>query len=162
MNKFNESSPELTILADKIGSFIEHWGFKKIHGQIWTHIFLTGAPIDATCLVKRLGVSKALISLAVKDLIEYKVIQVAGTGDRGKIILQSNPDLNEVIINVLRMRERSILAEIMSSYKNLTKLKVEEKSQLKLCDERVKELGEMVETAEATLDGIINSNLTGF
>lgn len=161
MPKFSEPKPELTVLADKIGTFIEHWGFKKIHGQIWTHIFLSGAPIDATCLVKRLGVSKALVSLAVKDLMKYKVIMAAGTGDRGKIILQSNPNLNEVIINVLRMRERTILAEILSSHKNLTKLKKEEKTDLCLCDSRVKELGEMVESAEATLDGIINSNLTG-
>lgn len=61
-------------LAEQVGSFIQYWGFKKIHGQIWTHVWLAKNPIDATTLVLRLEVSKALISLAIKDLVHYDVI----------------------------------------------------------------------------------------
>ncbi|MFN8944090.1 MAG: GbsR/MarR family transcriptional regulator, partial [Pseudobdellovibrionaceae bacterium] len=89
--------PELIELTDQIGLFIEYWGFKKIHGQIWSHIFLSKTPLDATTLVKRLGVSKALVSLAIKDLVQYDVIQVVGQGEKRTILFQSNPDLISVI-----------------------------------------------------------------
>lgn len=150
--------PEMQELSDQIGSFIEYWGFKKIHGQIWTHIFLADEPIDATTLGKRLNVSKALISLAIHDLLKYDVVQVVGKGSR-RILYQSNPDLIKVICSVLRMRERKMLAQIMSSYKNLTKLCDKDRSTNKLCYEKTQALGEMIEAAEQTLDALIASDL---
>ena len=151
--------PEMEELAEQIGSFIEYWGFKKIHGQIWTHIFLAKEPICSTTLVKRLNVSKALISLAIKDLLEYDVIQVAGKGDHRKILFQSNSDLIKVICSVLRMRERKMLAQISSSFKNLKKLKADDKFVCPLDPEKTEELGQMIETAEQTLDSVISSDL---
>lgn len=151
--------PELEELACQIGQFIEYWGFKKIHGQVWTHIFLAHEPIDATTLVKRLHVSKALISLAIKDLIEYRVIEVCGSGPRRKILYKSNPDLIQVISSVLRMRERKMLAMINSSFKNLNKMKDEDKLGLNLDPSKTEELGNMIEAAESTLDALISSDL---
>lgn len=159
MGKDLVHQPELDHIADKIGTFIEYWGFKRIHGLVWTHIFLSATPIDASTIVKRLGVSKALVSLAIKDLMFYKVIEVVGPGNRRKILLKSNSDLIQVIINVLRLRERKLLSEIMSSHKNLLKMSESDQSQLSICAEKIKELGEMIETAELTLDGVIASNL---
>lgn len=152
--------PELIDLSDQIGSFIEYWGFKKIHGQIWTHIFLAQEPIDSTTLVKRLNVSKALVSLAIKDLLTYDVIQVVGKGTRRKILFQSNTDLTKVIIQVLRMRERKMLSQIMSSYKNLKKMKHDEKGAVEISMDKATELGHMIETAEHSLDALISSELS--
>lgn len=150
--------PEMSELAEQIGFFIEYWGFKKIHGQIWTHIFLADEPIDATTLGKRLNVSKALVSLAIHDLLKYDVIQVVGKGER-RILYESNPDLIKVICSVLRMRERKMLSQIMSSYKNLTKLCGADQKGNKLCSQKTKALGEMIEAAEQTLDALITSDL---
>ena len=154
-----KAPPELLDLGDQIGSFIEYWGFKKIHGQIWTHIFLASEPIDSTTLVKRLNVSKALISLAIKDLLKYDVIQVVGKGTRRKILFQSNPDLIKVIIQVLRMRERKMLSQIMSSYKNLKKMKHGEHGGVEISADKTSELGNMIEAAELSLDALISSDL---
>lgn len=154
-----KSLPEITTLAEKIGTFIEYWGFKKIHGQIWLHAYLCEKPIDATTLSKRINVSKALVSLAVKDLLEYKVLEVVGQGNRGKILLKSNPNLNEVIVNVLRLRERQLLSQIMFSFHNVKKICVTEKNKMSLCSQKLEELGDMIESAEATLDAVIGNNL---
>jgi len=151
--------PELEDLAEQIGSFIEYWGFKKVHGQIWTHIFLAAEPIDSTTLVKRLNVSKALVSLAIKDLLKYDVIHVVGQGSRRKILFQSNPDLIKVITQVLRMRERKMLSQIMSSYKNLKKMKLDDKGAVELSVDKTCELGNMIEAAELSLDALISSDL---
>src|SRR5258708_3849854 len=65
---------EIESLSNEIGKFIHHWGFKKIHGKIWTHLYLSETPLDAGTLMKRLDVSKALMSLSLRDLLKYKVI----------------------------------------------------------------------------------------
>lgn len=157
--KTNIIPPELMDLADQVGSFMEYWGFKRIHGHIWIHIFLAKEPMDATTLVKRLDVSKALVSLAIRDLLKYDVIRVVGQGDRRKILFQSNPDLIGVICSVLRMRERKLLSQIMSSHKNLTKVNLEDSEIIALNKDKIASLGEMIHNAEDTLDALINSDL---
>ena len=152
--------PELIELTDQIGLFIEYWGFKKIHGQIWSHIFLSPTPLDATTLVKRLDVSKALVSLAIKDLVQYDVIQVVGQGEKRTILFQSNPNLIGVITSVLRMRERKMLSQIMSSWKNLTKANEQDAEQTTVNPEALEELGEMIDTAEQMLDLLIKSQMS--
>jgi DNA-binding transcriptional regulator GbsR (MarR family) len=151
--------PELGELTTQIGTFIQYWGFKKIHGEIWTHIFLAQNPIDATTLVKRLHVSKALVSLALKDLLEYNVIKIVGQGSRRKILFQSNPNMSEVICSVLRMRERKMLSRIMSSHKCFQKMSVEDKTNLDIDSDKMVELGRMIEDAECVLDSLISCDL---
>ena len=65
---------QLLQVAESVGRFIEYWGFKKIHGQIWTLIFLADRPVDANYLKHSLSVSKALVSMSLKDLIHYNVV----------------------------------------------------------------------------------------
>ena len=158
-NTPEECAPELLELADQVGRFMEYWGFKKIHGLLWVHIYLAKEPLDATTLVKRLKVSKALVSLASRDLLKYNVIRVVGQGDRGRIFFESNPDLIQVISSVLRMRERKILAQIGSSHKNLQKAKAAHPECENLDSDKIQKLGEMIQNAEDTLDALINSDL---
>lgn len=63
MSELEILPPELEDLANEVGDFICYWGFKKIHGRLWTHIYLARVPLDAGQLMQRLKVSKALISL---------------------------------------------------------------------------------------------------
>lgn len=40
--KLNDREIEkLRSLSDSVGDFIRHWGFRRIHGQIWTQVFLS-------------------------------------------------------------------------------------------------------------------------
>lgn len=151
--------PEFQELATQIGQFIEYWGFKRIHGEIWAHVYLSHDPIDATTLAKRLNVSKALVSLAIKDLVEYKVIEVCGAGPRRKVLLSANNDIIGVISSVLRMRERKMLASINSSFRNLKKLSEEDKKRINMDAIKTENLGDMIEMAESTLDMLISSDL---
>ena len=60
----NESLQQLNKLADEVGELVYNWGLKRVHGRIWTHLFLSNRPLDASDLVKRLDISKALISIS--------------------------------------------------------------------------------------------------
>ena len=99
--------PELKELESLVGEFIQYWGFKKIHGRIWAHLYTSTTPLDSQTLISRLKVSKGLMSLAMRDLLEYDVIQPVRTGKHGVTFYQANPDLMFVITNVLRKRDLS-------------------------------------------------------
>lgn len=136
--------PELEDLANEVGDFICYWGFKKIHGKIWSHIFLSEEPLDAGQLMQRLGVSKALISLSLNDLLRYDVIAEAAKSARGTQTYVANPDVLDVILNVLRRRERKMLAKAETSHKMLTSLNPESLKRARLKPESLKAMGMMI------------------
>jgi DNA-binding transcriptional regulator GbsR (MarR family) len=152
-------APELQEVAKEIGEFIEYWGFKNVHGRIWTHLFLSNKPLDAGDLIDRLKVSKALVSMSIAELTEYDVIRIAGKGEHGTVTYESNPDIMTVISNVLRKRERRLLGRISSSIRILRELKdVSPNPRSESCElscPRIETLAEMVHTAEKALDGML-------
>src|ERR1700730_8342606 len=102
MSELEVLPPELEELAGEVGDFICYWGFKKIHGRLWTHIYLATLPVDAGQLMQRLKVSKALISLYLHDLLKYDVIIESGKSTRSTQTYVANPEVLDVILNVLR------------------------------------------------------------
>jgi len=158
-NSNNEVPLELQNLADLVGQFIQYWGFKKIHGEIWTHIWLAKSPIDATTLVKRLNVSKALVSLAIKDLLQYDVIKTSTEGDRRKILLLPNKDVQTVIINVLKARESKLMNEIIDSQTSLEKSSVSFANQYEIDVNQLESMKTMTVMAQLALDTLISNNL---
>jgi DNA-binding transcriptional regulator GbsR (MarR family) len=148
--------PELEDVATQVGEFIEYWGFKNIHGRIWAHIYLSDKPIDAQELIERLGVSKALISMSISDLIDYEVIQVSGKTSRGTVTYVSTPDLMNTIMNVLRKRERRMLARFTSSTRLLKSLpKSQADRSVGIDAQKVESLSEFSKTAETLLDAML-------
>jgi len=158
-NSNNEVPLDLQNLADLVGQFIQYWGFKKIHGEIWTHIWLAKSPIDATTLVKRLNVSKALVSLAIKDLLQYDVIKTSTEGDRRKILLLPNKDVQTVIINVLKARESKLMNEIIDSQTNLEKSSDSFAKQYEIEVNQLESMKTMTVMAQLALDTLISNNL---
>lgn len=148
---------ELEDLAEQVGDFIQYWGFKKVHGRIWTHLFLSNHPLDAGDLCKRLNISKALVSMSIADLLEYEVIQEVGKGEQGTLLYRANPDVTRVIFNVLRKRERKMLASVESSHALLVKTAgVDPKASGNLDPERIQYMGEMIRTAQGALETLIS------
>lgn len=155
---------QLNRLAEQIGGFIEYWGFKKVHGQIWTHLYLSPTPLSAQDLIARLRVSKALISLSMKDLLEYQlVIQTEDSLERKNKFYYANPDVFGVIRGVLESRETQMLQRASTEYQQLREMVSEPVAPpLKgpapepLVDRRrMNQLGEMIEGAQGALRQLI-------
>ena len=146
--------PELEDVATQVGEFMEYWGFKSVHGRIWTHLYLSPEPLSASELIKRLDISKALVSMSLNDLLEYDVIQVAGKIEHGTTTYQANPDVISVITNVLRKREKRMLGRVASAAKALKALQANSRD-VALKPERVSLLVDMIGTSETTLDGLL-------
>ena len=154
-----EVPKEIHKLADQVGQFIQYWGFKKIHGQVWTHVWLAKTPIDATTLAKRLNVSKALISLAIKDLLQYDVIKITSQGDRRKILLIPNHDLHTVITTVLKNRESIMIAEVVKSQAAVDDLEQSTKDSINLDQTQLEQMKMITAMAEMALQTLISNNL---
>jgi DNA-binding transcriptional regulator GbsR (MarR family) len=156
MDKKNLRSPEIEELSEQIGEFIRYWGFKKIHGKIWLQIYLAEEPLDAAGLIARLGISKALVSMSINDLLGYRVILPKGKSARGTQLYVANPDLMEAILGVLRARERKMLSRIQASYRQVKKSAVEGKKPIGVDPVKVKQLGELIDAAEDVLDAFLD------
>lgn len=147
--------PELDELANEVGDFICYWGFKRIHGRLWTHIYLARQALDAGQLMKRLRVSKALISLSINDLLKFNVILENGKSSRGTQTYVANPDVLDVILNVLRRRERKMLAQAETHHKMLASLSTDTLRRAQLHTDRIASLGNMIQQAQNALFSLL-------
>jgi DNA-binding transcriptional regulator GbsR (MarR family) len=141
---------------------MRYWGFKVIHGRIWTHIFLSKKPLDAGTLMERFGLSKALMSLSLNDLLRHKVILEGPKSDKGTQTYTANPEILDVILNVLRRREKRMLAQIRSAHSLLSSVTDKHKAQVEINTDRLDHLGRMVTHAESTLDTILELSQLDF
>lgn len=149
-------SPEMQELADQIGAFTRHWGFKKVHGRIWTHLYLSQEPLDAAELMRRLDISKALVSLSLKELLGFSAIQlVERKSARGTQVYRANPSVEAVILQVLRTREKRMMTRIDGAYRMLKERPAPELAEMRIHPKALKELGEWVAQASDLLDSAL-------
>lgn len=149
--------PELQELSDQLGDFVAFWGFKKVHGRLWAHLYLSAEPLDATELMRRLSISKALASVSLAELLQYEVIQRVGKGRRGRVLYAANPHVLDVITNVVRTRERRLLLRIGSAYRLLKAAKPEELRAQKLSREQIAHLGHLIEGGTVAIESFVRT-----
>lgn len=113
---------ELQQLSMSIGNFIRYWGFRRIHGAIWTQLYLSATPLNGTTLTKNLKVSKALVSPALEELVKYKLIKEVPSENEKTKLYTANEDVNEVIRHVLRTRESRMLKNITDEFSAFLKV----------------------------------------
>ncbi|MFZ4714196.1 MAG: GbsR/MarR family transcriptional regulator [Bacteriovoracaceae bacterium] len=147
--------PEINHLAELIGQFIEYWGFKQIHGKVWIHLYLSSVPLDAQDLMEKLNISKALVSITLKDLLHYNVILELGNSGHGTRTYGANPELSKVIELVLRQRERMMMNQILVAFSQLKKLPANELMNNQVSSKKIKELEKFINRGEKSLDTLM-------
>lgn len=151
------AKPQLQKVVDLIGDFICYWGFKKVHGQVWALIYLNTMPIDANYLIRELGVSKGLISITIKDLLNYRVIEEVAKDKPSTQKYKINENIFEVIAEVLANRERELLGEIDLACDLLGKVSKEKQEKFGLSIDNLMGLKMMNKQAQIFLDSIIQA-----
>ena len=127
-------------LVDGVGSFIEYWGFRKIHGRVWAKIYLSDRPLSTPEIVSSLGVSKALISGALNELMEHKLVVKVGQVKYGGITYISCPNPAEVVQDVIRNRELVLFENIQANLISLDKLSAVDSKKLGINKDSVQKL----------------------
>lgn len=96
-------TPRVLRVADAVGDFIAWWGFKAILGRVWTVLALRGTPLSQAEIAKLLGVSRALVSASVAELLEFGLVRRVGSHHHAPY--EAVLDVWPVISDVLRTRE---------------------------------------------------------
>ncbi len=147
--------PEVSELIDQIGHLMKHWGFKKIHGEIWSCLFISDKSLNAAAIIERLGVSKSLVSMSLSDLTELSLVFQEGKSADGTLLYKANTNISEVIFNILRFRERKLFAKLSSSYSLVNTLPEGETKKWDLNMDRIKDFGKFLEEAESLLGKMV-------
>ncbi|MDH4468401.1 MAG: hypothetical protein QE271_10105 [Bacteriovoracaceae bacterium] len=150
--KLNKEFQELSL---SIGNFIRYWGFRRVHGAIWTQLYLSRGPLSCTQLVKNLKLSKALISPALEELCGYKLIeQVPSSNDKMKYY-QAVSNVRDVVKSILKAREKMMLDEIN---KHFSKFLGKNSKNAVLDHARIQNMQEMILSANMMLEYILSEN----
>jgi len=146
---------KLKALAELVGEFIRYWGFRKIHGQLWAVVYLSKRPMSGVELVEFLGVSKALVSPALRELEdEGLLVQVESENAKTKRYAAVE-DVEQVIRQVLKRRERPMMEKISSTFQDL-KTNVSDPSAL--TPDRLVRLETMIQSAHLALTMLVESD----
>lgn len=144
--------PELQELEQLVGTFMQYWGFKKIHGRIWVHLYTSSVPLDSQSLMDRLKVSKGLMSLTIRDLLKFKVIEAVSTGKHGVTFFQASADIMAVIATVLKKRESVMMSSVAACLQRLTSKNKLDLEKAKLDLQKIQNVKEMTKSAQGLLN----------
>jgi DNA-binding transcriptional regulator GbsR (MarR family) len=89
--------------AIAVGEFIAYWGFKSIHGRLWTLLALRREPTSQVELVRACGVSRASVSSSIAELERYGLVRPTSSARNAPYVAVF--DVWPTIADVLRSRE---------------------------------------------------------
>ncbi len=144
-------------LARQVGDFIRYWGFRKIHGEIWTVIYLSARPLSGVEIVGLLKVSKALVSPALKELEHEGLIgQVKSENSKTKRYAAVE-DVTSIIRGVLVRREKPMISKIKACHVQLAGYAGGDAGGEFIDPTRMQTLGTFIHTADLALSTLVDS-----
>lgn len=144
----------LRLLSMSVGQFIRYWGFRRIHGAIWTQIYLSPRPLSCTDLATRLKLSKSLVSPALGELEEYGLILPAESENDKTKRYTADEDVSAVIRRVLKQREQKMINNVA---KQVAELKKNRLSNDEIDPKRLTQLADMTDSAQLMLSLLVDT-----
>src|SRR5215203_7005112 len=100
------------LAADAIGDIIEHWGFRKVLGRVWTVLFIAGEPLPAAVIGERLQMSAGAVSMALTELQRWGVVKRVWRPGERKEFFEAETDFWKMISKVVNERERFLAISV--------------------------------------------------
>jgi DNA-binding transcriptional regulator GbsR (MarR family) len=98
-------NPVVYQACEAIGKVMELWGFKRIHGMVWTFIYLNPGPTSAQDVKAGLGISSGLASMTLGDLQHWDVVHRHSLPGERRDHYEAEINIWRPILKVLRERE---------------------------------------------------------
>jgi DNA-binding transcriptional regulator GbsR (MarR family) len=135
------------IAVDAVGNVIEFWGFKRNQGRVWALLYLRGTPMSAGQLERELSLSKGAVSMLLRDLERWGVIERAREPGGSAWQYRAETDLIRMVSRVIEEREARFLQRIRADIEEAKRLARESGE---VDAERLARLDRMAELAEQT------------
>lgn len=144
----------ILMVCDAVGSVIEGWGFRSIHGRVWALLAVSGRALPSHEIADRLGVSRALVSLAMAELKSYGLVK--STSEARNAPYAAQMDIWPVITDVLREREWMLLERARLALESaLAEAKAAQDPQLSVDIHRLESLLSLTDAAQSALRAIL-------
>jgi len=111
MELSQEHEAEL-LAAEAIGDVIEHWGFRKALGRLWTVLYLNDDAMCAAALGERLQMSAGAVSTSLAELQRWGVVKRVWRPGERKEFFEAETDFWRMISKVVHERERFLLRSV--------------------------------------------------
>lgn len=152
------------LAADAIGDIIEHWGFRKGLGRIWTVLFVEAEPLPAQAIGERLQMSAGAVSMSLTELQRWGVVHRVWRPGERKEFFEAETDFWRMISKVFDERERllseSVRGRLERAAATLERAPKTEQNRTRI--DRVQRLLSFVIVAQTALDGFIKSRRVDF
>ena len=152
------------LAADAIGDIIEHWGFRKGLGRLWTVLFIAAEPLPAAVIGERLSMSAGAVSMALTELQRWGVVHRVWRPGERREFFQAETDFWRMISKVFDERERLLGESVRGRLERAVALleRSPQSEATRTSIDRVQRLLSFVIVAEAALDGFIKSRRVDF
>jgi DNA-binding transcriptional regulator GbsR (MarR family) len=149
--------------AEAIGDVIEHWGFRKALGRIWTVLYLATEPLSAADLADRLSMSAGAVSTTLTELQRWHVVRRVWKPGERKEFFEAETDFWKMISKVVSERERFLARSVRERLEQSIAIAHDQRSPRgKHVGERLKKLVAFASVAETVLDSFIQSQRADF
>lgn len=152
------------LAADAIGDVIEHWGFRKVLGRVWTVLFVAAEPLPAAAIGDRLQMSSGATSMALTELQRWGVVKRVWRPGERKEFFEAETDFWRMISKVFSERERLIAQSVRDRLEKAleTLESAEQGPEVRTRMDRIGRLLAFVVVAENALNGFIKSRRVDF
>lgn len=138
-------APWEAIAVDAVGNVIEFWGFKRNQGRVWALLYLRGEPLTAGEIERELDLSKGGVSMLLRDLERWGVIQRVRLPQDTVWRYGAENDLVRMVTHVIEEREAGFVARIRADLAEARRLA---ETQEGLRPDRLQRLEKMATLAE--------------
>ncbi len=152
------------IAADAIGDVIEHWGFRKALGRVWTVLYLEEIPLSAAEVAERLSMSAGAVSTTLGELQRWGVVKRVWQPGQRKEFFEAETDFWKMISRVVSVRERALAQSVRSRLEEATELAYDapRSPQRSHTTERLKRLVSFALVAQTVIDSFVESQRADF
>jgi DNA-binding transcriptional regulator GbsR (MarR family) len=156
VDRTDNLTQRILAVCDAVGSFIEGWGFKSIHGRVWALLALSKRPIPQAEIAEMLAVSRSLVSLAVAELTQFGLVRPVN--DSRNAPYEASLDVWPTITDVIRSREWMLIERARVTLESAL-AEAEYREETGLPNDwdlsRIKLLLAMTELAQTTLKAVL-------
>lgn len=152
------------LCADAIGDVIEHWGFRKALGRVWTVLYLETVPLAAADIGERLTMSAGAVSTTLGELQRWGVVRRVWRPGERKEFFEAETDFWKMISKVVSERERFLAESVKDRLEKATAAAQEAPKSVRKTHviDRVKRLSAFANVAQTVLDSFIQSQRADF
>ncbi|MCY1036992.1 MarR family transcriptional regulator [Corallococcus sp. BB11-1] len=115
-------APWEAIAVEAVGNVIEFWGFKRNQGRVWGLLYLRGEPLTAGEIERELDLSKGGVSMLLRDLERWGVIQRVRVPQDTVWRYAAETDLVRMVTHVVEEREAAFVTRIRADLSEARRL----------------------------------------